>query len=305
MSELKNNRLKIIIAYFLIYVVWGSTYYIIGLALKGFPTFLLGAVRFSTAGILLLFYAVWKGEIIFKKKLLKSSAISGIILLFFDMIAVMIAQRYINSSLTAIIAASTTIWIMLLDIPMWKKSFSNIFSVTGVAMGFFGVSLLYIEQLNTANSSNTATGIIILVFGCISWAFGTLYTKYYSSEKQMPDHFAGSAWQMLFAGGMFWIFSFLLGEVNQFNIFHVSFRAWLSLIYLIIFGSLLAYSAYIWLLKVRPAAEVATHGYVNPFVAVFIGSVFGNEQLTLTQLIGLCIIIISTVLMKIRAKSII
>jgi drug/metabolite transporter (DMT)-like permease len=291
MSELKNNRLKIIIAYLLIYVVWGSTYYIIGIALKGFPTFLLGAVRFSAAGILLLGYSLWTGEIIFKKKLLKNSAISGIILLFFDMIAVMIAQRYINSSLTAIIAASTTIWIMVLDVPMWKKNFSNIFSVTGVVTGFLGVLLVYIEQQNSTNLYNTATGIIILIFGCISWALGTLYTKYHSSENQLPDLFAGSAWQMLFAGGMFWIFSFYLGEVNQFNISQVSPKSWFSLFYLIIFGSLLAYSAYIWLLKVRPAAEVATHAYINPFVAVIIGYFIGNEYLTLIQITGLSLLL--------------
>ena len=291
------KKTNILIAYFLIYVVWGSTYYFIGVALKGFPPFLLGALRFTMAGILLLGICMQRGERIFKKSLIKKSAVSGIVLLFIDMAVVMLAQQYVSSSLVAIIAASTAIWIMALDVPMWKRNFRNPAIITGIVIGFLGVLMLYVEQLQSdAATDNREYGVLILIFGCISWAIGTLYAKYRSSHEEEVNAFAGSAWQMLFASAMFWICSFVRGDLIKTDFAAVPASAWYSLIYLVIFGSLLAYSAYVWLLKVRPATEVATHAYVNPFIAVFFGTVFGHENVTWIQIAGLIIILMSVML---------
>ena len=134
-----TNRLSIIIAYFLVYVVWGSTYYFIGVALQGFPTFLLGAFRFSTAGLILLIVCTLRGEEIFRPGLIRRSAVSGIVLLFVDMAVIMLAQRYVSSSLVAIVASSTAIWIMLFDVPMWKQNFRSVAMVGGILLGFIGV----------------------------------------------------------------------------------------------------------------------------------------------------------------------
>jgi drug/metabolite transporter (DMT)-like permease len=303
-GEVRRKKFQVILAYFLIYFVWGSTYYFIGVALKGIPTFLLGAIRFSGAGILLLAICAWRGEPISNKALIKKSAISGILLLFIDMTVVMIAERYVSSSVVAITASTTAIWIILLDFRMWKLNFRNPFVVVGTIMGFFGVLLLYVENYLTDGPRDASkTGMAILLFGCISWAFGTLYTKYQTSKTDTPNMFAGSAWQMIFAGAMFWISSLIFGEIQSVYINKISIQAWLSLVYLIVFGSLLAYSAYIWLLKVRSASEVATHAYVNPFVAVFIGSIFGAELIGVTQIIGLVVIIMSTILINLKKSA--
>lgn len=299
-----NSKMKwdIIIAYFLIYVVWGSTYFFIGMALKGFPPFLLGALRFTAAGLILLALCYKRKEPIFKKSLIKKSAISGIVLLFVDMAVVMLAQRYLSSSLVAIIAASTAIWIMALDVPMWKKNFRNPFVIIGVITGFLGVLMLYIEQLKiSALQPHSEYGVILLIFGCISWALGTLYAKYRSSKEENVYAFAGSAWQMLFASAAFWICSFASGDIHT-DLTLVPLSSWLSLIYLIIFGSILAYTAYVWLLKVRPATEVATHAYVNPFIAVFLGVTFGHENVTIIQIAGLIVILISVMLIGRKRK---
>ena len=104
--KIAADRYAVAIAYFLIYVVWGSTYYFIGVALEGFPTFLLGALRFSVAGVVLLLLCHIRGEKVFRPALVRRSAISGIVLLFVDMAVIMLAQRYINSSLVAIVASS-------------------------------------------------------------------------------------------------------------------------------------------------------------------------------------------------------
>ena len=137
------GRLSVITAYFLIYVVWGSTYYFISVALEGLPTFLLGALRFSAAGLLLLsFCGICRGESVFRAQLIRRSAVSGIVLLFVDMAVIMLAQRYVSSSLVAIVASSTAIWIMLLDAPMWRTNFRSRHTLCGVILGFVGVGLL-------------------------------------------------------------------------------------------------------------------------------------------------------------------
>lgn len=298
------KKINILIAYFLIYVVWGSTYYFIGVALKGFPPFLLGALRFTIAGLILLVICYKRGESVFKKNLVKKSAVSGIVLLFVDMAVVMLAQQYVSSSLVAIIASSTVLWIMALDVPMWKKNFCNPAIIIGIIVGFGGVLMLYVEQLQLDRASeNREYGVLILVLGCISWALGTLYAKYRSSNEEEVNAFSGSAWQMLFASIMFWLFTFVRGDLIKTNFYAVSASAWLSLIYLILFGSLLAYSAYVWLLKVRPVTEVATHAYVNPFIAVFFGTVFGHEDVTWIQIAGLVIILLSVMLISSKKKT--
>ena len=297
------KKTNILIAYFLIYVVWGSTYFFIGVALKGFPPFLLGALRFTIAGLILLGICLKRGESVFKKRLIKKSAISGIVLLFIDMAVVMLAQQYVSSSLVAIIASSVAIWIMALDAKMWKSNFRSPAVVTGVVIGFIGVMALYVEQLQLdAASEKREYGVLILMFGCLSWAIGTLYAKYRSSREEEVNAFAGSAWQMLFASAMFWLFTLVRGEFINTDFASVPASAWYSLIYLIIFGSLLAYSAYVWLLKVRPATEVATHAYVNPFIAVFFGVVFGREDVTWIQIAGLIVILLSVALIGRKKK---
>ncbi len=300
----KNKKaLSIIVAYFFIYVVWGSTYYFIGVALKDFPPFLLGALRFTAAGLILLVWCGIRGEPVFNKNLIKKSAVSGIVLLFIDMAVVMLAQQYLSSSLVAIIASSTALWIMALDVPRWKKNFCNPFVITGIIAGFLGVMMLYIEQLSFDDGyEHREYGVIILIFGCISWALGSLYAKYRSSGAEEVNAFAGSAWQMLFASAMFWICAAFSDDIAGTDLKEVSTTSWLCLAYLVIFGSILAYSAYVWLLKVRPATEVSTHAYVNPFIAVFIGRTFGKENVTWIQMAGLIIILCSLVLINKKSK---
>ena len=296
-----QRQIAIFVAYFLVYVVWGSTYYFIGVALQGLPPFLLGALRFTTAGILLLSLCYFRKEKVFRKELMCRSAISGIVLLFVDMAVIMLAQQYVSSSLVAIIASSTAIWIMLLDIPMWRTNFRSITAIGGILSGFIGVGMLYLEQLNTETGlPHSEYGILLLIGGCIPWAIGTLYTKYRSCGSEETNGFAGSAWQMFSASLLFWICALLSGEPHEVDWSKIPAKSWLALIYLITFGSILAYSAYIWLLKVRPATEVATHAYVNPVVAVIIGAGIGGEQVTFIQVIGLIVILLSVMLVNLR-----
>ena len=145
-NKANRNITGIITGYFLIYVVWGSTYFFIGVALKDLPPFLLGALRFTAAALILLSICHLRGEKIFRRSLIKRSAVSGIVLLFIDMAVVMLAQRYLTSSLVAIIASSTALWILLLD-PQCGKLISAILlqsqvesSVSGASFALFGTT---------------------------------------------------------------------------------------------------------------------------------------------------------------------
>lgn len=296
--------MPVVIAYFLIYVVWGSTYFFIGVCLRDLPPFMLGALRFSAAGAVLLAICKWRGERLFRRNLILRSALSGIILLFIDQAVIMFAQQYVSSSLVAIVASSTALWIMLLDVRAWRHNFKRLSTVLGMVLGFAGVGMLYAEQLGSETSvhPDSELGILLLVCGCISWACGTLYSKYCSSAEEDVNGFAGSAWQMLAASAMFGICTCMSGDYEKVNPTSVTTATWFSLAYLIIFGSLLAYSAYVWLLKVRPASEVATHAYVNPVVAVALGAGIGGEHVTAVQLAGLAVILVSVMMVSRRNK---
>ncbi|RYF88511.1 MAG: EamA family transporter, partial [Chitinophagaceae bacterium] len=137
----------------------------------------------------------------------------------------------------------------------------------------------------------------LLVIGSISWAGGSLYSKYKTSGQ---SNAVNTAWQMLSAGLLFSLFSFFTGETKTFDITAVTTTGWLSLIYLIVMGSLLGYSSYVWLLSVRPATQVSTHAYVNPIVAVLLGVLFIGEALTLMQVTGLVIILFSVLLVNLN-----
>jgi drug/metabolite transporter (DMT)-like permease len=186
---------------------------------------------------------------------------------------------------------------------MWSKNFRNPFAIMGILIGFIGVAMLYIEQyMSQGIHEFSERGMLILIFGCISWALGTLYTKYFTSGEESTYSFAGSAWQMIFASLMFWIFALVRKEPASVSIQSISAYSWFSISYLIVFGSLLAYSAYIWLLKERPATEVGTHAYVNPVIAILFGALLGKEQVTWIQFAGLAVILISVSLIQLKLK---
>lgn len=294
------SRIAIIVAYFLIYVVWGSTYYFIGVCLRDFPPFVLGTLRFVVAGTILLVACKVRGEQLFRRGLILKAAVCGIVLLFVDQGVIMFAQRYVSSSLVAIMASSTAVWIMLLDVPQWRRNFRSVSTVAGIVLGFIGVAMLYLEQLNMQRpgGSHYEYGVLLLIGGCISWACGTLYSKYHIRDNGDEGGLASSAWQMLGAGIVFALCAGLSGDFSRLQLSAVSSVSWLSLSYLIVFGSMMAYTAYIWLLRVRPATEVATHAYVNPVVAVVIGAGLGHEDVTLIQLSGLAVILISVMMVN-------
>ncbi len=294
----KSTSFWVIVSFATVYIVWGSTYFFILLALKGFPPMLLGAFRFIVAGFIMLLFCVLRGEKIFQSKQIKLASITGVLLLFGGTGAVIWVEQVLPSALVAILVSAAPFWFVLLDKPMWRESFSNKFTITGLIIGFFGITLLFGEKMSTIFSgignSNIGSMLLILL-GSLSWTFGSIFSKYKSSGG---SNIVNVGWQMFAAGIPFTILSIITGETQHFNWSTVPLNAWLSIWYLILFGSIAAYTAYIWLLQVRPSAQVSTYAYVNPVVAVLLGVFFAAEKISFLQISGLVIILTSVLLIN-------
>lgn len=288
----------VIVAFATVYIVWGSTYFFIAKAVLHFPPMILGALRFLAAGGILMGWCLIKKEPTGRWKQIKPAIITGLLLLLVGNGAVIWAEKWLPSSLVAILISSSPFWFVILDYPKWKVNLINRSIITGLIFGFIGVTLMFGEKVVAAITStgygHEITGLLILLVGTICWAGGSLYSTYHSSGSST----ANSAWQMLAAGIAFIMISFFSGEWHGFEWSAVTPISWFSLIYLALLGSVAAYSAYVWLLRVRPAAQVSTYAYVNPVIAVLLGVVFAGEPMSLLQVCGLVVILGSVLLIN-------
>lgn len=301
------NSLLVSGAFAIVYIVWGSTYFFIQMAIQDLPPLLMGAMRFLAAGAILLLGSMFKGERILVKSSLITSAIVGMLLLVVGNGVVIWAEQTLPSALVAILVSSAPIWFVLLDKPNWRINFASKSTLAGLAIGFIGVLLLFGEQVTTMLATNTdrskILGMLLLIVGAMAWSAGSLYSKH-NPSKGSPT--VNVAWQMVFAGLVFLPASGLNHEFGRVIWSQVSVQAWGALAYLVLFGSIIAYSAYVWLLQVRPATQVSTYAYVNPVIAVILGIVFAHETISLLQIIGLVVILGSVLLInlsKYRAEK--
>lgn len=289
----------VVIAFTIVYLVWGSTYFFIKIAIQDIPPMIMAGLRFFLAGLMLLIWCAISGEKLFNRKNILQTVVGGLLLLFIGNGAVVLSEKYLPSSFVAVIASTSPFWVVILDKRNYKTNFGNRKTIAGLIIGFIGVVLLFsenaIKALSTQGNGWEIFSLGILIIGAVAWGGGSLYTKYHGSGGSQP---VNASWQMLSAGIMFIPVSAISGEWKDFHWQQVGTNSWLALAYLIIFGSLIAYSAYIWLLKVRPAVQVSTHGYVNPVVAVLLGTMLGNENMTLMQIAGLAVILLSVLLLN-------
>jgi drug/metabolite transporter (DMT)-like permease len=293
------SSVLVILAFATVYIVWGSTYYFIQQALKGFPPFILGAVRFILAGLIMLVWCIMKGEKVWDVKLVPNAAIGGFLMLFIGNGIVIWVEQSLPSAMAAIMVSSSPLWFVILDKPKWRVNFKNTNTIIGLILGFTGVILLFGERIMSSFSSikghEEIIGLTLLNFGVIAWAGGSLYVKYKTAGSSA---LVNTTWQILTAGIAFIPGIFILDEMKDFHFEKISGMAWLSLWYLVFMGSIAAFSAYVWLLQVRPATQVSTYAYVNPVVAVLLGVMLAGENITIIPMTGLAIILISVLLIN-------
>ena len=284
---------KVIIAFAIVYIVWGSTYFFVQSSERDFPPFVLGALRFSVSGILLMLWCAIKGYKLVYVPQLKTSFIVGNLLLFIGNGSIIWAEVTLPSSFVAVLVSAAPLWFVLFDSRNRMANFNNKHIVIGIITGFAGVILLFSEKIFSGLTPGSGIVqvicLIVVVIGNISWCVGSLYSKYHGGGNTI----VGAAWQMIFAAISFLIVALCNGEISHFHFHDIHLRAWLSVIYLVFLGSLAGYSAYIWLLQVRPATHVSTNAYVNPVVAVLLGVFFGGETINSLQICALVMILSS------------
>jgi drug/metabolite transporter (DMT)-like permease len=286
----KHPKALVLAAFAAIYIIWGSTYLAILLAIKTIPPFFMAGGRFLIAGLILFIWALLKGHQIPDKKSILKISLAGILMLAIGNASVAWVEQYLPSGLVAIIVATVPLWFVLLDKKQWKFYFSNKQIILGLIIGFAGVILLFSgkSSADLFNDKMKFISLIALIVATIGWTAGSLYSKY---QKIQGSTLMKVAIQMLAASIAIIIAGFAFNEQKGFVLANVSLESVGALAYLVVMGSLIAYMAYIWLLSIRPASLVGTYAYVNPVVAVFLGWLIADEPVSLPKIIGLVIII--------------
>lgn len=294
-SNTNRNIVLMIAAFAAVYILWGSTYLAIKYAIETLPTFLMAGSRFLIAGAIMLVIARCSKD--YEKPTFaqwRTSFVVGTLLLVGGNGGVVLAEHYISSSLAALLVATEPFWIVLLSWLWLRNPRPNFKVALGLLVGFVGVYLLIGgSDFSGAGGTNQLLGAGLVVLGALSWATGSIYGLRSPIAK---SPLSASGMQMLAGGAMLTLVGTIAGEWTTFDINAVSRSSWFGLAYLIVFGSLVAFTAYSWLMKNAQPAMVATYAYVNPVIAVILGWAVAGESLTGQTLVGAAVIVGSVIL---------
>ena len=283
----KRNKLRIVLAFAAVYVLWGSTYLFIKYAVETIPPFTLGVARYALAAA--LFYPVARlraGTGLSRAELVLATG-SGILMLGFGNGGVIWAEQTVASGVVALIVASVPIWIVLID---WLRPGGvrpRRSMLVGLALGFTGILILIGPRAILGSSHIDLRGVAVLLVGSIAWSIGTLLTR----GKKPGSPFVFAAVQMAAAAAAFAVPAFATGEIQQFDWSGISRRSFVSLGYLVFAGSIIAFTAYVYLLGVVSAPKAATYAYVNPVIAVLLGWLFASEPIGLRTVAAAAVIL--------------
>lgn len=284
------HKQKTIAAFAAIYLIWGSTFLGVSIALQSFPPFLLSALRFLIGGVLLaLFCWTNKQPIPNRKELLKFS-FWGVIIFGGGVIAVVWAQQYLPSSLASLVI-TTPFWFIVLDKSQWHINFKNKWIITGLCAGLVGVILLLTQKSSTDLQALNFTQIkamLVMVTGSMFWVFGSLRLR--NEVSRISIHVKTSI-HLLAAAVFAFFISFISGEAINEVWYAVRVDAVIALLFIAIFSTTLTFMAFVWLLQHKSAASVSTYSYINPMVAVLLGVFIGGESVNALQLLAMCVIL--------------
>ena len=285
-------KTKIWIALLALYIVWGSTYLAILFAVDTIPPFLQAGLRFLISGLILVIWRRSAGDEMPSLKQWRSLAIIGTLLLLGGNGLVSFAEQRIASGVAALIIGTVPLWLVLIEAlrpggvrPSWR-------AIIGLIVGFGGIYLLIGPSELTGKFQFDILGTLVLLTAALLWSIGSIYSR---SAELTKSALMTTGAEMLAGSIPIFIVSILFGEWKSFSFAQVSVQSWLALLYLITFGSMIGFVAYIWLLQNAPVSLVATYAYVNPLVAVLLGSWLAQEALTGRTLVAAGIIIGSVV----------
>jgi drug/metabolite transporter (DMT)-like permease len=292
---------KIWAALLSVYIIWGSTYLAIQYAVESMPPFLMASVRFLIAGSILYIWRRLAGDEPPKSVHWRSTAVIGLFLLVGGNGGVVWAEQRVPSGITSVLIASTPFWLVLIDAIRPGGNRPSVRTLIGVLLGFVGI-LWMIDPFRDQASlgSIDITGAIVILIGALLWATGSIYGR----QAELPKSpLLTTGMEMLTGGAGLLVLASVSGEWGRLDFQAIQQSSILGFLYLIVFGSWIAYSAYSWLLRVAPIPLVATYAYVNPLVAIFLGVVIAKEPLTLRTLVAAFIIIGAVALINATRKA--
>lgn len=291
----RPSRAGIILAFAAVYVIWGSTYLAIRYAIETLPPFLMAGTRFMTAGAILFTWAKFNGERLNSSwGQWRRAFVIGALLLLCGNGGVTWAEKYIPSGLAALLVATEPLWVVVLNWS-WTRRRPNAKVLSGVFIGLVGVALLVGGGLNHGSRVSTMTfaGAGVVLLAGLAWAGGSVYASR-NPIKATTSLAAGM--QMLAGGSLLFLLGLVTGDLKRLNFAGMSWVSLGAFGYLLVFGSLVGFTAYSWLLRNVTPARAATYAYVNPVVAVLLGWLLASEPLTLRMLVAAAVIVGSVAL---------
>ena len=299
-SPTRPPRWKILLAFAIIYFVWGSTFLAIRIGVVEMPPFLMAALRFFVAGLILYVWMIVKGERSPTRREWMSAVLLAMLIFVLDYGLLFWAEQRVPSGVAAIILATIPVFMALAEIVMLGTQRLTIPLVVASVIGIGGVAVLMSRSLNLGGAPVDTLGAVALIIAAIGWSIAAALTR----KLPLPSSkVMNSGAQMLAGGVLLAATSAALGEFAKFHPANVSLKAWLALLYLIVAGSIIAFTAYVWLIEHESPTRIGTYAYVNPVVAVLLGYFFGGEALGLRTIAGTALVLVAVVVITTMKKS--
>lgn len=301
----RQPRFAVILAFSLVYFFWGSTYLGIDIAVERIPPALMCGIRFMIAGVFMLAFCGLRGRKIYYRPMqLGQMSVVGVLLLLGGNLTLAYAEKHVASGLAALIIAVTPLWFLVLDSLLLGDHHIEVRGKIGLGLGVAGLVVLLWPDLVATSALGRVQfwASISLLGGSFSWALGSVLAKKWKSPD--VDPFSATAWQMIAAGIANLLVAFALGDPSRVV---WTARGIGAMLYLVVFGSWVGYTAYIWLLNHVPTSKVSTYAYVNPVVAVFLGWLVLHERVDRYILAGSAIVVASVALVtsaQVTAKAV-
>ena len=289
-SSARPAAWKLLLAFAIIYLVWGSTYLAIRIGVREIPPFLMAGLRFTFAGLVMWGWMRMTGTPSPTPREWRDASVLGTLMFLIDYACLFWAEQRVPSGIAAVILAMIPVCITLLEITFLRSQRLTLRLATGLAIGIFGVAVLMNPSASLGEAPLDHRGVIALLVSCCGWSIGTIVSKRLTLPASKP---MSAAAQMLSGGVQLLVLAAVSGEFTNFRAQNISSGAWLSLVYLIIAGSIIGYTAYVWLLHYESATKVGTYAYVNPVVAVILGATLGGESMGRRTILGTALILIS------------
>ena len=287
-SPLQFSRSRILVAFAAVYVVWGSTYLAIRYAVETIPPFLMVGTRFLLSGAILYAWARTHGARRPSPAQWRDATIAGVLMLCFGNGAVSWAEQRVPSGLAALLVAVVPLWVVLIDWLRPRGTRPRASVIAGVIVGIAGLIVLVGPATLRGRGAIDSAGVIVLMGGSLAWAAGSVYNRYGSR----PSSAAMSTGLQMLGGSAFLILlSVARGELDALHLTAISPASWVGWTYLVTFGSLVGFTAYIYLLQAVTPAKASTYAYVNPVVAVFLGWAVAGEPVTVRTLAAAAVIL--------------